>query len=101
MESVFDFSSYRNFLNHRLGGAQSRTGQKKKAAQALQVHTSLISQILGGNCEISLEQAEKISKFLGLSQEETEYFLLSERRDSRPRTAFVYCFDFFRLPVDG
>ncbi len=75
METIFDYDSYRTYLKKRLGDGQ-RLGIKKLAANALGVHTTLISQILSGKCEISLEQTENMNLFLGHSEDEADFFLL-------------------------
>ncbi len=85
MESIYEYSSYREYLNERLG-AGARLGLKKRAAEALRVHTTLISQILSGTCEISLEQAENMNSFLGHTDEESDFFLslvLKERAGTK------------------
>lgn len=86
MESLFEYGSYRDYLKKRLGDGL-RLGLKKKAAGALGVHTTLISQVLSGNCELSLEQTESMSHFLGHSDDEADYFLwlvLKERAGTSP-----------------
>ena len=72
--NVFEYTSYRNYLKIRLGDGQ-RLGLKKQAAEALRVHTTLISQILSEKCEISLEQAEDMNRFLGHTEDEGDYFI--------------------------
>lgn len=84
MKTIFEHSSYRDYLKIRLGDGQ-RLGLKKQAAQSLGVHTTLISQILSGKCEISLEQGEDMNRYLGHSEDEADYFLgliLKERAGS-------------------
>lgn len=84
MESIFEHSNYRDYLKKRLGDGQ-RLGLKKQAANALSVHTTLISQVLSGNCELSPEQSENMSRFLGHTEDEADQFLwlvLRERAGS-------------------
>jgi uncharacterized protein (TIGR02147 family) len=84
---IFHYKTYRDYLNDRLGSHGLRSGLKKRAAETLQVHTSLISQILRGSCDLSLEQAEKMNAFLGHSDEEARYFLLLLLKDRSGTTA--------------
>ena len=51
-------------------------GQAKKLAQYMGVHTTLVSQALKGIKGFTPEQAALISDFLGLTDIESEYFLL-------------------------
>ncbi len=74
--SLFEYTNYREYLLGQLGPTGSRTGMRKKLAESIPVHTSFISQVLQGQAEFSLEQAEAINSFLGHSEEEAEYFLL-------------------------
>jgi uncharacterized protein (TIGR02147 family) len=85
MDTLYEANNYREYLHGRLG-AGARLGLKTKAAAALSVNTTLISQILGGTCEMSLEQAENMNRFLGHTDEEGDYFLwlvLKERSGSK------------------
>jgi uncharacterized protein (TIGR02147 family) len=81
METVFQHQDYRQYLRNRLGGGKARTGEKKRASEALGVHTTLISQVLGEQCGLSLEQADRMNDFLGHSDDEAEYFLNLVQKD--------------------
>ncbi len=50
-------------------------------AVALNVHTTLVSQIFRGNKSLSMDQAMALADYLGLSELETEYFLLLVQLD--------------------
>ncbi|MEO0336310.1 MAG: TIGR02147 family protein, partial [Pseudomonadota bacterium] len=73
---IFEFLHYRDYLKSKLGGKGTRTGQRKVLSEHLKVHTTLISQIVLGKAELSLEQAEGTNAFFGHSQDESEYFIL-------------------------
>jgi uncharacterized protein (TIGR02147 family) len=90
---IFGFSNYRDYLSMRLGGEGSRTGLKKRAAEAMDVHTTLVSQVLKGHCELSLEQAEKLNKFLNHTSEEASFFLLLILRDRAGTTTLKKRFE--------
>ena len=91
--SIYDFRDYREYLESRLSGHGPRSGLKKKAAEALEVHTTLISQILKGTTEISLELAEKMNTFLGHDDEEAQFFLLLVSRDRAGTVALKKRYD--------
>ena len=74
MEFLYDSSSYRPYLKHRLGNG-ARLGLKKKAAEALSVHTTFISQVLSGASDLSLEQAEAMNEFLQHTDDDGDFFL--------------------------
>ena len=78
---IWEFNNYREYLNHKLGGAGSRTGLRTKLAAAIPVHTTFVSQVLRGRNDFSLEQAECINEFLEHSEDEAEYFILLVSKD--------------------
>jgi uncharacterized protein (TIGR02147 family) len=73
---VFDFSEYKSYLVERLGGQRRRVGLRLAVAKALKCQPTFVSQVLNGRPHFSLEQAEKISRFLEHSEDEREYFFL-------------------------
>jgi uncharacterized protein (TIGR02147 family) len=78
---VFDFNNYKDFLRHVAGGKIFRRGIKTKFAKAAECQSTYISQVLHGKSHLSLEQAERISRFLGHTKEETQFFLLLLNKD--------------------
>lgn len=44
--NIFEYLSYRQFLKDRLEAVGPRSGLKRKAATALGVHTTFISQVV-------------------------------------------------------
>jgi uncharacterized protein (TIGR02147 family) len=73
--SVYDFKDYREFLNTWID-AQGLRGLKGKLAEVAGVSSTLISLILKGDKQMSLEQASDICDFIGMSEKETDYFFL-------------------------
>ncbi|MCB0369293.1 MAG: TIGR02147 family protein, partial [Bdellovibrionales bacterium] len=74
-----------------LGSKKHRSGLKTKAAAAMGCHTTLLSQVLHSRGELNLEQAEKLSRFLGHLDEESHYFILlvqKERAGTRPLKSY-------------
>jgi uncharacterized protein (TIGR02147 family) len=67
---------YRPALRARLASMPSRgRGQLTKIAKLLNVHPTLLTQILNGAKKLSSEHALLIAEYLGLNELETEYFL--------------------------
>ena len=80
--SLYSTSSSAKYLRERLESQGLKSGLKIRAAQALGVHTTYISQLISGKAALSLDQAEKISRFFGHNGEEAEFlvcFLIWER----------------------
>lgn len=71
---IFEFQDYKKFLEAR-AKAQGR-GFKKAFAEAAQIQTTYVSQVLGGAAHLSLEQAQSSCSFLGLNRDESYFFLL-------------------------
>jgi uncharacterized protein (TIGR02147 family) len=71
---VFDFTDYRDYLFHSLGG-DKRTGKRQKLAKFLDCQPAHLSQVLKFKNNLSLEFAHKANAFLGHSSLESEYFL--------------------------
>lgn len=73
--TLYHYLSYREYLKECLESAGPRSGDKRRASEFLQVHTTFISQVVLGKADFSLDQAEKMNVFLNHSDEEGEYFL--------------------------
>lgn len=73
--SVFSYLDYRDFLIERLGGQGKRTGLKSKLAAELEIKNSYLSRILAGGSDFTPEQGFLVTKFLGLNELETDFFL--------------------------
>ena len=73
---VFEFSDYKDFLNHIVGGAGRRTGHRAMLSKACGCNTAYISQVLNGANHLSLEQSQRANRYLKNTKEEAHYFLL-------------------------
>lgn len=74
---LFGFEDYKKYLNQILdqppiGGH----GARARLSQALSCQTAYTAQVLRGQAQFTLEQAEKVNVFLKHSEEEAQYFLL-------------------------
>ena len=77
MKSIFEFRDYRAFVRRSFDQrAKNGFGEATKLAKALNVNSTLISQVLGGTKSFSAEQALTTALYLNLKALETEYFLM-------------------------
>ncbi len=75
--NIFEFEDYRSYIKKRLKIAPKKGhGQALKIAKALEISTALVSQILSGQRQMSLEQGSLLCEYFGFDPAETEYFLL-------------------------
>ncbi len=75
--SLFNFENYREYLQDHLRKLPKKGhGELSKMAKALGVHSTLMSLILSGDRELTLEQAFDLAKYLQLTDLETEYLSL-------------------------
>src|SRR5262245_31444965 len=82
MTSVFLFENYRDFITARFKEMpKGGYGQALKLSSHLNVHTTLVSQVLKGKKSFTPEQGVRVCEFLGLSEMETDYFLLLVQMD--------------------
>ena len=82
MVSIIDHSNYRTFIRKKfLEMPKKGYGQANKLALFLEVHTTLVSQVLKGSKTFTLEQGALTCDFLALTDLETEYFLLLVQLD--------------------
>jgi plasmid maintenance system antidote protein VapI len=73
---VFEFDDYRRFIRSRVESApKGGHGQYRRIAEHLDIPTSLVSQIMSGGRELSLESASLLTDYFGLSPLESDFFL--------------------------
>lgn len=73
---VSDFQDYRKFIKTTLAqGPKQGRGGLKKIADVLGLSTSVVSQILSGGRNLSLEHACRLAQYFGLNEKETDYLL--------------------------
>lgn len=76
MRAIYHFENYKDYLNYRISVLPKEgRGEFLKISKYLNVHTSLISQVLRGVKEFSPEQAMKVAEYFGLVSEERHYFI--------------------------
>lgn len=82
MESLYNYTDYRRLLEDRIAELPRKGyGAIGRLATAIGVHGSLISQILRGQKSLTPEQAILTASFLGLTDLETEFFLVLVQLD--------------------
>jgi len=76
MRTIFDYECYKEYLNERIqSGPKRGRGVKKNLAEFLRCKTSLISAILSGDRDFSLDQAIQVSRFFSLGLLEKDFFI--------------------------
>lgn len=82
LKTIFETKNYRDYLRSYVHSLpQKGRGQMTKIAQALNINTSLLSQIMSGSREFSIEQALALSTFLEQTPLERDYFLLLVQKE--------------------
>lgn len=75
--NIFDFDDYKDFLRETIAKLPKKgRGEVNKMAANLNVHPTLISQVLGGDRDFSPEQIHKLCGYLGLQGLESDYLIL-------------------------
>lgn len=94
MTLIFDFTDYRPFIKSRFREKPKQGhGQARRLALFLNVHTTLVSQILNSQKSFTVEQALQVAEFLALNAHERDYFLLLVQMDRAGTTELK---DYFR-----
>lgn len=75
--SLFNYKSYRAYLKAYIRALpQKGRGEISRIAAALKIQSTLLSMILSGSRDFSVEQALDLSTYLNHTELEAEYFLL-------------------------
>lgn len=76
-ESVFEYSSYTEYVNDRIQAAKIEQGRgvTKELAAEVQCHTTFISQVINKKAGFSIEQAIRFARFFKLDSSEMDYFV--------------------------
>lgn len=82
MNSAFDFSDYRLFLRQFIDGLPRKgRGEISRMAKALRVNPTLVSQVLMGLKDFTIEQAQELTQYLGLQELEADFFILLVQKE--------------------
>lgn len=85
---IFAYEDYRLFLRDHLTSLPKKgRGELQKISKQIGVHSTLLSLILNGDRDFSLEQAFDLASYLQLTEIEAEYFslLVQYSRAGNPR----------------
>lgn len=75
--SIYDYQDYKTFIVDWIELAPNKgRGQRIKLAEALGCQTPFITHVLTGDYHFSLEQAEACSRWMGLNESDSEFFVL-------------------------
>ena len=91
--AVFDFNSYRKYLQDRLGGHRQRTGKKLSASEFIGCHSGYLTRVLKEEAHLSMEQADLLNQFLQHTPEESHFFLLLVQRERAGTISLQRYFD--------
>jgi uncharacterized protein (TIGR02147 family) len=90
---VFDFDSYKKFVNARIGSMPKKgRGQFRKISLALRMHSTLVSQVFRGDKQLTLEQACALADFFGMTDLETEFFVTLVEKEKAGSVALKQVF---------
>ena len=82
MKTIFEYECYKMYLNERIQNRPKRgRGVKKQLAEYLRCKTSLISAILSGDRDFSLDQGIKVCDFFNLGPDERDLLLFLVGRE--------------------
>ncbi|CAN5493593.1 hypothetical protein BH10BDE1_BH10BDE1_23400 [soil metagenome] len=77
LSSVYEYSDYRAFLRNWVKAkASDGRGQWSRMAKALRVTSTMVSQVMREERNLSPELANDLCDYIGFSEEETRHFLL-------------------------
>lgn len=73
---IYEFSNYKAFIEAYLRALPKKgRGEMSRIAEALDIHTTMVTHVLKGDLHFTLEHALKLAEHWGLSVQETEYFV--------------------------
>jgi uncharacterized protein (TIGR02147 family) len=76
-QSLYEYNDYKAFVLDQIEARPAKgRGVRRLLADAMGCQAAYVSHVLAGERHFSLEQAERVTSFFGLSNEEAEYFLL-------------------------
>lgn len=80
--TIYDFNDYKAFLREKIASRPNRgRGERAALADVIRCQRPFISQVLSGDLEFSLEQAELIAQHYSLDADETHFLILLLQRN--------------------
>lgn len=75
--SIYEYKSYKKFILDWIDKTpNSGRGQRKLIAEAIGCQNPFITHVLSGDYHFSAEQAESCARYMGLNDEDSEFFIL-------------------------
>lgn len=76
VKEIFSFTCYREFIKCKIYmGERARRGELSALAKIIPCQNSYLSRVMSGESDLSLEQADNVGNYFGLSSDENTYFL--------------------------
>jgi uncharacterized protein (TIGR02147 family) len=91
--SIFNYKSYKEYLNQSLKPTGPSRGLRAKLANYLNCQTGYVSQVLKGFNHFSIEHCYKICQFLSLSKEEERFFMILAQKDRAGTTDLEHYYE--------
>jgi uncharacterized protein (TIGR02147 family) len=90
---IYEFNHYKAYVRAQIHALPNRgRGEMTRIAKALDIHTTMVTHVLKGKLQFTLEQTLKLAEHWGLNELETEYLValvhLDRAGDQRARE---YC----------
>lgn len=77
MASIFETDNYKVFVREWVAERPSGgRGEYRRMAENLGISTTLISQVVSGDKDLSMENSVDLTEYMGLGERESEHFLL-------------------------
>lgn len=75
--AVFEYNDYKSFIRTEIKSRAGRgRGEFSRLAEHLGVNATMVSQVMAGSKDFTLEQAKKVADYFILPPIETDYFLI-------------------------
>ncbi|MGZ3748396.1 MAG: TIGR02147 family protein [Pseudobdellovibrionaceae bacterium] len=75
--AIFEFNNYKIFLKSEIKARPgSGRGELSRLADYLGVNATMVSQVMAGPKDFTLEQAKKVAEYFALPKLDTDYFLI-------------------------
>jgi uncharacterized protein (TIGR02147 family) len=80
--TIYEYKNYKSFILDWIERTPSKgRGQRRSIAEAIGCQNPFISHVLSGDYHFSAEQAEACSRYMGLNDQDCEFFILLVLKD--------------------
>lgn len=93
-----DFSDYRLYLKAAFDSKTMPRGSKSRLAESLGCQSSFLSQVVTERAHLTLEHAIKVTEYLNLSKDESDYFMISVQKS---KAGSVQLQDYFQVQLEA